>query len=54
MKKILNYIDGNLKDALSKKIIENESPVDGKVFSHIADSDKAVSYTHLRAPRDTG
>ena len=40
MKKILNYIDGNLKEALSKKIIENESPVDGNVFSHIADSDK--------------
>ena len=40
MKKILNYIDGNLKEALSKKIIENESPVDGKLFSHIADSDK--------------
>ena len=40
MKKILNYIDGNLQEALSKEVIENESPVNGKVFSHIADSDK--------------
>ena len=40
MKKILNYIDGNLQGALSKEVIENESPVNGKVFSHIADSDK--------------
>ena len=41
MKKILNYIDGNLQEALSKEIIENESPVNGKVFSQIADSDMA-------------
>ena len=40
MKKILNYIDGNLQEALSGQIIENESPVNGKVFSHIANSDK--------------
>ena len=40
MKKILNYIDGNLQEALSKEVIENESPVNGKVFSLIADSDK--------------
>ena len=40
MKKIFNYIDGNLQDAISKEIIENESPVNGKVFSHIADSDE--------------
>jgi aminomuconate-semialdehyde/2-hydroxymuconate-6-semialdehyde dehydrogenase len=40
MKKILNYIDGQLQEALSKQFIENESPVNGQVFSHTADSDK--------------
>ena len=26
-----------------QKVIENESPVNGKVFSHIADSDKELA-----------
>ena len=52
MKKILNYIDGDLQEALSKKIIKNESPVNGKVFSHIADSDKEDVELAVRAAKN--
>ena len=34
MKKIFNYIDGNLQEALSKKIIENESCEWQGIFSY--------------------
>jgi aminomuconate-semialdehyde/2-hydroxymuconate-6-semialdehyde dehydrogenase len=40
MKKILNYINGELKEPISGAFIENESPVDGQVFSLVPDSDK--------------
>jgi aminomuconate-semialdehyde/2-hydroxymuconate-6-semialdehyde dehydrogenase len=39
MIKLLNYIDGQLVESQSKSFLENESPVDGKVFSLIPDSD---------------
>ena len=35
MKKILNYIDGDLQEALSKKIIKNESIIIPKNEIHI-------------------
>ena len=40
MKKLLNYIDGQLQEPLSKAYIQNESPVNGQVYSLIADSDE--------------
>ena len=40
MKKLLNYIDGQLQEPLSKQYIENESPSNGQVFSLVPDSDK--------------
>ena len=39
MIKLLNYIDGQLVESQSKDFLKNESPTDGKVFSHIPDSD---------------
>ena len=40
MKKLLNYINGELLEPHSKEYIENESPVDGQVFSLVPDSNK--------------
>jgi aminomuconate-semialdehyde/2-hydroxymuconate-6-semialdehyde dehydrogenase len=40
MKKLLNYINGELLEPHSNEYIENESPVDGQVFSLVPDSDK--------------
>ena len=40
MKKLLNYINGEHLEPHSKEYIENESPVDGQVFSLVPDSDK--------------
>lgn len=40
MKKLLNYINGELLEPHSKEYIENESPVDGQIFSLVPDSDK--------------
>lgn len=39
MKKLLNYIGGELLEPHSGEFIENESPVDGQVFSLVPDSD---------------
>ncbi len=39
MEKIKNYINGNLRDSLSGKWIENISPATGEVYSLIPDSD---------------
>lgn len=39
MEKILNYIDGKLIEPLSGQWIDNYNPAEGKVYSHIADSD---------------
>ena len=39
MKTLLNYIDGHLQEPVSKQFIENESPINGQVFSLIPDSD---------------
>jgi len=40
MKKLLNYINGELLEPHLKEYIENESPVDGQVFSLVPDSDE--------------
>lgn len=40
MKKILNYINGNLVEPKSKKYIDNFNPSTGKVYSLIPDSDE--------------
>src|SRR5260221_13567806 len=40
MEKILNYIDGKLKESLSGKYLDNYNPSEGKVYSLIADSDE--------------
>jgi len=39
MEKILNYIDGKLIEPVSGQWIDNYNPAEGKVYSHIADSD---------------
>lgn len=39
MEKILNYIDGGLKEPLSKKYLDNYNPAEGKVYSQLPDSD---------------
>ena len=41
MKKILNYINGNLVEPQSKKWIDNYNPANGKVYSKIPDSDQS-------------
>jgi aminomuconate-semialdehyde/2-hydroxymuconate-6-semialdehyde dehydrogenase len=40
MEKILNYINGELLEPISKKFLENFEPATGKVYSLIADSDE--------------
>ena len=40
MEKILNYIDGDLKETLSGGYLENIEPATGEVYSLLADSDK--------------
>ena len=40
MKHLLNYINGEFVEAISKQKIENSSPVDGQIFSTIPDSDE--------------
>ncbi len=40
MKKILNYINGELIAPLSGQYLDNYNPADGKVYSLVADSDE--------------
>jgi len=40
VKKILNYINGELREPLSKSYLDNINPATGKVYSLIPDSDK--------------
>lgn len=40
MDKILNYINGNLVEPASRQYLDNYNPAEGKVYSHIADSDE--------------
>lgn len=40
MKTLLNFIDGQQLDPVSKQFIDNESPINGRVFSLIPDSDE--------------
>ena len=51
MKKLLNYINGELLEPHSKEYIENESPVDGQVFSLVPDSDKQDVETAVEAAK---
>jgi aminomuconate-semialdehyde/2-hydroxymuconate-6-semialdehyde dehydrogenase len=51
MKKLLNYINGELLEPNSKEYIENESPVDGQVFSLVPDSDKQDVETAVEAAK---
>jgi aminomuconate-semialdehyde/2-hydroxymuconate-6-semialdehyde dehydrogenase len=37
---LLNYIDGNLTEPISKNYIDNFEPATGKVFSYVPDSDE--------------
>ena len=39
MKTLYNYIDGEQVEPISKQYIDNESPINGQVFSRIPDSD---------------
>ena len=39
METILNYIDGALREPLSKKYLDNYNPAEGKVYSLLPDSD---------------
>src|SRR5688572_7151600 len=39
MQQILNYINGELKSPSSGKYLDNVNPAEGKVYSHIPDSD---------------
>jgi aminomuconate-semialdehyde/2-hydroxymuconate-6-semialdehyde dehydrogenase len=41
MQKILNYINGKLAESLSGKYLDNYDPSRGKIYSAIADSEKA-------------
>ncbi len=40
MKTLLNFIDGQQLEPVSKQFIDNESPINGRVFSLIPDSDE--------------
>ncbi len=40
MQKILNYIDGRLKEPISKSYFDNINPATGKAYSQIPDSDE--------------
>ena len=55
MKTLLNYIDGQLIEPKSNNFIENESPINGRIFSLTPDSDerdvaKAVKAAKLAFP----
>jgi aminomuconate-semialdehyde/2-hydroxymuconate-6-semialdehyde dehydrogenase len=41
MKKILNYINGELKEPKNKKFLDNVNPATGKVYSYVPDSSEA-------------
>jgi aminomuconate-semialdehyde/2-hydroxymuconate-6-semialdehyde dehydrogenase len=41
MKKILNYIDGELKEPKNKKFLDNLNPATGQVYSYVPDSGEA-------------
>jgi aminomuconate-semialdehyde/2-hydroxymuconate-6-semialdehyde dehydrogenase len=41
MKKILNYIDGELKEPKNRKFLDNLNPATGEVYSQVADSSEA-------------
>lgn len=43
MRKIRNYINGELIEPVSKKYFDNYNPSTGKVYSLIPDSDKKMN-----------
>ena len=52
MKKILNYINGELVAPHAGNYLDNESPVDGKVYSLIPDSDAQDVKSAVQAAKD--
>jgi aminomuconate-semialdehyde/2-hydroxymuconate-6-semialdehyde dehydrogenase len=40
MQKILNFINGEFREPVSGKFIDNYNPAEGKVYSYVADSDE--------------
>ena len=40
MEKLLNYINGQLTEPVSKKYLDNYEPATGDVYSHCPDSDE--------------
>ncbi len=53
MKKLLNYINGELLEPHLKEYIKNESPVDGQVFSLVPDSDEQDVEKAVEAAKKT-
>jgi aminomuconate-semialdehyde/2-hydroxymuconate-6-semialdehyde dehydrogenase len=51
MRKILNYIDGELREPVSGKWIDNIEPATGKVYSLIPDSDEAEVEQAVKAAK---
>jgi len=51
MKKILNYINGELTPPSSGKYLDNYSPAEGKVYSLVADSDEGDVANAAKAAR---
>ncbi|MGC6470983.1 MAG: aldehyde dehydrogenase [Flavobacteriales bacterium] len=51
MKTVFNYIDGQQVEPISKQYINNESPINGLVFSQIPDSDESDVEKAVRAAK---
>lgn len=51
MKTVFNYIDGQQVEPISKQYIDNESPINGLVFSQIPDSDESDVEKAVRAAK---
>ncbi len=52
MQKILNYINGEYVDPLSKKWLDNYNPSNGEVYSHIANSNAEDIESAYQAAKD--
>ena len=52
MKKILNFINGEFVEPTSKEYLENISPINGKVYSLIPDSDERDVQNSLKAAQE--
>jgi len=52
MKKILNYIDGDLREPSRGNFLDNFNPAEGRVYSLVPDSDRADVDAAVSAARD--